>query len=83
MKKHFVNKISENEEIISNTRSLSFIKSAFSYLKDAFLSLKNGFSPDIVIVDLTQSWKDLKTITGELTSDSLLDTIFANFCLGK
>lgn len=83
IKKHYVDNIQENEDIITNTRSLSLINLAYNNLKEAINSLKNGFSPDIVIVDLTQSWKDLKSILGDSDNESLLDSIFSNFCLGK
>jgi tRNA modification GTPase len=39
--------------------------------------------PDLLAADLRQALADLGEITGEVTSDDLLNHIFAEFCIGK
>jgi len=39
--------------------------------------------PEIVAVELASAQKSLGEITGEFTTDDLLERIFASFCIGK
>jgi tRNA modification GTPase len=38
---------------------------------------------DVVIVDVVAAWESIKSIVGAINKEDLLDSIFANFCLGK
>ena len=44
---------------------------------------KNNLSGDLVSIDLRQVIQSLGEITGEITTDEVLDNIFKNFCIGK
>lgn len=37
----------------------------------------------MVEIDVKKLWETLSEITGEVSSDDLLDEIFSKFCLGK
>ncbi|WP_436358687.1 tRNA uridine-5-carboxymethylaminomethyl(34) synthesis GTPase MnmE [Mycoplasma sp. 480] len=81
--KNYQNIDINNEKVITNIRQLSLIKSSFLSIENAIFSLKNGFEPDVVIVDLRKSWEDLVNIKGKADNETLLDSMFKNFCLGK
>ena len=45
--------------------------------------MSEDFSLDAVVQDLEDALDALGEITGEVTSDDILENIFANFCVGK
>ena len=47
------------------------------------LSLGNNVSLDAVALDLKEALDALGEITGEVTSEDILNNIFAGFCVGK
>jgi len=38
---------------------------------------------DFLAIDLRAALKDLGAITGEITNEDLLNSIFSRFCIGK
>jgi len=45
--------------------------------------LVDGFPSELVAVDLQAAKDGLEEIIGVVSSDDILERIFANFCLGK
>ncbi|WP_027121348.1 tRNA uridine-5-carboxymethylaminomethyl(34) synthesis GTPase MnmE [Mycoplasma leonicaptivi] len=72
-----------DERIFSNTRQLSLIKQSLNNLKEAQISIQNGYTYDVIIVDLYSAWDSLQNIKGNANREDLLDVMFSNFCLGK
>ena len=56
-------------------------------LLQIFLNLKEKFlkniSNDILMIDINEAIALLNTITGETTSNEILNNIFKHFCIGK
>ncbi|MCT4469476.1 tRNA uridine-5-carboxymethylaminomethyl(34) synthesis GTPase MnmE [Mycoplasma sp. HS2188] len=73
----------DNEEFVSNARQLSLIKKANISIQNAINALNNGVYSDLVIIDITEAWRNLVDITGRADNEQLLDDMFKNFCLGK
>ena len=46
-------------------------------------TIENDISGDLLAMDIRQSLYHLGEITGEITTDDLLDSIFRDFCIGK
>ena len=42
-----------------------------------------GYTMDCAALDLRAAWESLGSITGENTTEDVVDRIFAKFCLGK
>lgn len=42
-----------------------------------------GYPMDLIAVDLNDALDSLSEVTGEISSEDLLDHIFSNFCVGK
>ena len=57
------------------------------HILEAIENIQNGFnknlSSDLIAIDIKQALHYLGEITGEVTSNEILDTIFSNFCVGK
>ena len=56
-------------------------------LLQIFLNLKEKFlkniSNDILMINMNEAIALLNTITGETTSNEILNNIFKHFCIGK
>jgi tRNA modification GTPase len=56
-------------------------------LLDAIKLVKQGLQSetpsDLVAIDLRDAIHQIGTITGEVTTDEILGTIFSRFCVGK
>lgn len=75
------NLLSENL-IITNIRHSTLLKQALQCLKNAQQDLQN-VSIDCTQVFLKQAWELLGEITGVVSNETIIDTIFSKFCLGK
>ena len=60
---------------------------ALGHVEQAILhvakGLADGLPADLVVIDLRDALHHLGTITGQVTSDEVLGTIFSRFCIGK
>ena len=45
--------------------------------------IDKGISNDLLAMDIRQALHHLGEITGEITTDDLLENIFSKFCIGK
>lgn len=73
----------DNDYMINNARHKNALEKAARACEDALQSLGVELPLDIIETDFKNIWDYLGEITGDTTSESLLDTIFANFCIGK
>ena len=72
-----------NYMYISNARQIALLNNCISIINDIENSVKSGELVDMVEIDVKKLWETLSEITGEVSSDDLLDEIFSKFCLGK
>lgn len=68
---------------VTSVRAMTKLKLARENLDNALISVRNKMPIDIVNIDLKAAWRALGEIIGEVSSEELLDEMFANFCLGK
>ena len=64
-------------------RLFTALNSAYDALRDAQQALANNLPADLVSEDLRRILHHLGEITGDITSDDILHTIFSTFCIGK
>ncbi len=69
--------------IVTNVRHVEALAHARQALHDARLALKNGVSGELLATDLRRAQHHLGEITGRITPDDLLGSIFGKFCIGK
>ncbi|MEQ8170894.1 MAG: tRNA uridine-5-carboxymethylaminomethyl(34) synthesis GTPase MnmE [Candidatus Eremiobacterota bacterium] len=76
--------VSHKERIfISNLRHRKALVNCKMSLLEFNESFENGFSSDIIAIDLKKSLDFLGEITGDNVTDDVLSRIFENFCVGK
>jgi tRNA modification GTPase len=68
--------------VISERHAESLLKGARS-LGIALQSLNSGMTNEFVAFDIRESVSALGEITGEITSEEILNSIFSEFCIGK
>ncbi len=75
--------MAENGRIITNMRHKTALIGARDALIAARDALATGMPTDIVSIDINHAMESLGEITGETVSESVVDDIFHNFCVGK
>ncbi len=68
---------------ISRQRHRDALSIALEALKNARRSALSQMPPEIVAVDIMAAAAALGSITGEVSTDDVLDAIFRDFCIGK
>ncbi|AVR01018.1 tRNA uridine-5-carboxymethylaminomethyl(34) synthesis GTPase MnmE [Oceanobacillus iheyensis] len=68
---------------VSNIRHIQLLKQAKEALEEAMQGLEMNMPLDIVQIDVTRTWEFLGEVIGDTASDSLIDQLFSQFCLGK
>ena len=71
------------ETLLTNARHYESLLKAGESLKRVQEGLKASLPTDLTTQDLREAIHHLSSITGSITSDTLLQTIFSRFCIGK
>lgn len=88
LKKLLVDKIkgsiSDNQQIITNTRHVEALQQALDALQHVEDGLRTGLSGDLLSAQLREALRHISSITGDIDVDKdILGTIFGKFCIGK
>ncbi len=73
----------EKTAIITNLRHYNALKSARDFLTNSENALKEKLSGEFIALDLHNAETALSEIIGKVTSEDILNNIFAKFCIGK
>lgn len=68
---------------ITNVRHKSALEKTKQYIENIFDTIHAGLPMDLMAVDIKGALDSLSEVTGEISSEDLLDHIFSNFCVGK
>jgi tRNA modification GTPase len=69
--------------LVTSSRHRDSLQKARENVQRAIQALDSGMTGDLLAIDLRAALKELGTITGEITTEDLLDSIFSRFCIGK
>ena len=69
--------------LVTNVRHYEALSHASESLNQVKAGLEMNTPTDLVSMDLRQALYHLGSITGEITTDEILGTIFSRFCIGK
>lgn len=69
--------------LVTSSRHRDALQKARDNVKRAIEALDQGMTGDFLSIDLRSALKELGTITGEITNEDVLDSIFSRFCIGK
>lgn len=69
--------------VVTNARHVEALGNARQALHDARQAMANGVSGEFLATDLRRAQHHLGEITGRITPDDILGSIFGKFCIGK
>lgn len=72
-----------SQTIVTNLRHVASLEKTYQALDDVLQGLDLGISSELVASDIRRALHALGEITGEITTDDLLENIFSKFCIGK
>ena len=68
---------------LGSARQKESVQEALNCTKHALVSADDNYTLDAVVQDLEDALDALGEVTGDVTPDDVLGSIFANFCVGK
>ena len=68
---------------LGSARQRDSVAEALENVKHALISADDNYTLDAVVQDLEEALDCLGEVTGDVTPDDVLGSIFANFCVGK
>lgn len=75
--------INTSETLVSNIRHVEALKNTQTALEKVLHHIDHPITSDFLAMDIKQALHYLGEITGEVTTDDLLENIFSKFCIGK
>ena len=76
-------KLGTGSVVVSNMRHYAALREAYAALIAARTAMDHGLPSDLLSEDIRRVVHHLGEITGEITSDDILHSIFSHFCIGK
>ncbi len=68
---------------LGSARQKEAVSAALESVRHALISADDNYTLDAVVQDLEDALDALGEVTGDVTPDDVLGSIFANFCVGK
>lgn len=68
---------------VSNVRHIALLKGARAALEEGRVAAVEYVPIDMIQIDIRLAWEKLGEMIGDSVSESLIDQIFSQFCLGK
>ncbi len=75
--------VNTTDTIVTNARHVESLKRANTALQKVIIGLDTNIAGDLLAVEIRYALDELGSITGEVTNEDLLDSIFTRFCIGK
>lgn len=75
--------IDDRDAVVTHARQLHALSSARTACEHALASARAHMPPDFVSIDLRGALNHIGEVTGETTTDDVIEEIFARFCIGK
>jgi tRNA modification GTPase len=71
------------DTVVTNTRHHEALLHARAALQDVLNGIDSKISGELLALDIRRALDALGEISGAVTTDSILDSIFTRFCIGK
>jgi tRNA modification GTPase len=79
-----VNKsLTQYSEIVTNVRHYNGLLNAYNALSDVLNGINHNLNTELVAFDVRSANQYLGELTGDITNDDILGSIFTRFCIGK
>ncbi|SMO69571.1 tRNA uridine-5-carboxymethylaminomethyl(34) synthesis GTPase MnmE [Solitalea koreensis] len=81
--KAHVDQLNNDEIIVSNIRHVEALNNTYEALDDSLRLMDQSFGGDLLAFEIKRALHHLGLITGTISNEDLLDSIFTRFCIGK
>lgn len=75
--------LNESNLIVTNTRHLEAFRNTLESLNLVEAGLHNGISTELIAIDLRMALDHMGKVTGKISHEDILSSIFSRFCIGK
>ena len=75
--------LQQNGTMLTNLRHYEAMCNILSSVKAVENGLRSGLTADLLMIDIRQALYYIGLITGQVSTDEILGTIFSRFCIGK
>ncbi|GAB4170810.1 MAG: tRNA uridine-5-carboxymethylaminomethyl(34) synthesis GTPase MnmE [Calditrichia bacterium] len=75
--------VTSEELVITSVRQANLIFQTIGKLNAVESAIQSGFTSEIIAFDLREALDVIGQITGDITSEEILNNIFSSFCIGK
>ena len=72
-----------SQATLMNERQLACCQEAYNNISEALTAVENGLTRDAVNVNIDIAVENLDILTGEKATESIVNEIFSQFCVGK
>lgn len=73
----------QGDVLLTNARHYEALRHVLSALDEVQKGMAAYLTPDLLVIDLRDALYHLGTITGKVSSEEVLSSIFSRFCIGK
>lgn len=78
-----LDKLQKMDTIVTNVRHYESLQKSKAALEDVLRGIAHHLTNELLVLDIRNALHHLGEITGEITTEDLLDNIFSKFCIGK
>lgn len=78
-----LDQVTANDTIVVNSRHYESLVKTETALSAVLDGISQGLSNELLMIDIKKALYHLGEITGEITTEDLLDDLFSKFCIGK
>jgi tRNA modification GTPase len=75
--------LNESDTVVTNARHFESLRLASLSLEEVLNGMTLGVPSDLLTVDIRKTLYHLSEITGNISADDILHSIFGKFCIGK
>lgn len=75
--------LNESDTVVTNARHFESLRLAALSLEEVLNGMNLGIPSDLLTVDIRKTLYHLSEITGNISADDILHSIFGKFCIGK
>ena len=83
LSKFHVDRVKQGDVIVTNLRHYQSLSDTNDALDRVLTGMANGVTGDFLAMDVRNALHHLGLITGQISTEDLLENIFSRFCIGK
>jgi tRNA modification GTPase len=83
MSQRYLEDLQGQDTIVTNARHHEALGLALTSLRDVQNGMQQGLTSDLLAIDIRNTLYHLASITGAVSADDILHSIFSKFCIGK